>query len=441
MRRERWATSLTLGVGLCAVFFVNRREIGAGDTVPATLMPIAIWRSDGLALNRFAAVMWPTGLPWYVAEKHGQIVSRYPLAPGVLAVPLVAPQIMVLDRVRPGWEQTSPYVYAAFMAKNAAALCAALTGVVIYQLLRQLGLHRVALLATLIATLGSTLWVLASQALWQHAPAALALSLTVALLLRTDAGPLRLFTAGVAAAVVVAVRPQNLALVLPVAAWVAWRYRRAALWFLPAPLVLGAAVVGANYWYFGTASGGYREIEPLALPSHNIAGYWTTDIVGGAAGTLFSPSRGLFVFSPWTALALASLPATYARIAARPLLRVVLWSLVPFFLMLSSYAAWWGGWSWGPRYCTDALPVFAVMLAFALDWSRKRCRPMFAALVVTGVFSVAIEMIGAFYFPSTWNAQPADINLAHERLWDWSDTELSRCLREGPKKPYWLTSP
>ena len=86
LQRERWLTSIGLGIGLFAVYWGNLREIGAGDTLPATLLPTAIWRGDGLALNRFAS-LWAGNLPWYVVEKRGQIVSCYPLTPGLLAVP------------------------------------------------------------------------------------------------------------------------------------------------------------------------------------------------------------------------------------------------------------------------------------------------------------------------------------------------------------------
>jgi hypothetical protein len=273
----------------------------------------------------------------------------------------VVPQIVLLDYRRPDWEQAAPFFYTSHMAKNGAAFLVALTGVVIYQLLRWLGLGRVALLATVIAALGSSLWATASQALWQHGPAALALSLTLALLLPPGAGRSRLFLAGLAAALVAAARPQNIVLVLPIAAWVAWRYRRDALWFLPAPIALGAAVVGINYWYFGTAGGGYNEIEPLAL-TRTTSPATDDRRVRGPPNAARSEPRALRI-QPWTALALASLPATHRRIAQWPLLRVALWSLVPFFLFLSMFAAWWGGWSFGPRYCTDVIPLFAILPA------------------------------------------------------------------------------
>lgn len=433
MRRGRWGTSVLLGVALFVVYCANGREIGAGDTIPATLLPVAILRGDGLALNRFAG-LWGSDLPWYVTTKRGQIVSRYPLAPALLALPLTLPQLAVLDLMHPGWEQQAPLQYAALMAKHSAALLAALTGVALFQVLCMLGLGRVALLTTVIACLGSTLWTVGSQALWQHGPAALALAVVLALLLPAGAGRVRLLLAGAATGIIFSVRPQNIVLALPIAAWVVWRYRRHAVWFLPPPFLLGAAVVAINYWYFGTASGGYREIEPLALESHKISGYWTADLIGGAAGTFFSPSHGLFIFSPWTALALACLPATRDRIAGWPIVRIAVWSLVPFFILLSAFATWWAGWSFGPRYCTDVIPLFAVLLGFALDWSRQRFRPAFAAFLAAGVFSIGIEVLGAFCFPSSWNAQPIDVNRAHQRLWDWRDSELTRCLRECPHR-------
>jgi hypothetical protein len=47
------------------------------------------------------------------------------------------------------------------------------------------------------------------------------------------------------------------------------------------------------------------------------------------------------------------------------------------------------------------------------------------------IVAIAIQVIGACFYPSTWNLEPLNVDLHHERLWDWRDTELSRCLREG----------
>jgi hypothetical protein len=54
---------------------------------------------------------------------------------------------------------------------------------------------------------------------------------------------------------------------------------------------------------------------------------------------------------------------------------------------------------------------------------------------VTIAFSIAVQVVGAFCYPSTWNGQPRSVDLNHERLWDWRDTELSRCLIEALQRP------
>src|SRR4051812_41227539 len=91
-RRRQWATAAALWVGLFGVYASNGREIGASDTIPSVLLPISILRGDGVHLDRFRHI-WPTDLPYYVADKGGEIVSRYPLGPPLLALPFTAPQL------------------------------------------------------------------------------------------------------------------------------------------------------------------------------------------------------------------------------------------------------------------------------------------------------------------------------------------------------------
>jgi hypothetical protein len=423
-----------LGCALFAVYSINGRQIGVGDTLPNLLLPVALLRGDGVALDRFAD-RWKGKLPYCVTIKRGQIVSRYPLAPALLNVPLTLPQLALVDAIRPQWETHTLDPVLSLMGKNSAAALVALSGVATYQLLLALGLGQFSLLAALIAGLGSTLWVVASQSPWQHGPAALFLALTLLVLVPVPMRRWRSSVAGLCAALVVACRPQDLVLVLPIAIWVVRQYGRGAAWFFVFPLLVGAAIAGVNVWYFGTPLGGYAELADFRLPSHDAARFWTTEPLYSAAGTLFSPSRGLFVYMPWTALALAALPATYRRIATWSLLRAALWSLVLFFALLCGMRAWWAGWTFGPRYWTDAVPLFAILVGFALEWSWRRSRSFCALLLAAAAFSVGVEAIGAVYYPSTWNQQLLDEDTLHHSLWNWHDTELARCLHEGPHRP------
>jgi hypothetical protein len=192
------------------------------------------------------------------------------------------------------------------------------------------------------------------------------------------------------------------------------KLRRAAL-----PAVI-AACLGSDLW----------TVRSQAAWQHGPAGF-------SLFGTLFSPNRGLLVFSPWVAVALATLamPAVRQRLAAHSLICVLLASLVPYLLMLSKYSVWWGGHSFGPRYSTDAIPLFAILFAFGLEGALTRSRALGPISVIAVVFSIAVQIIGAFCYPSTWNSAPLNVDLNHNRLWDWRDSELSRCLIESYKPP------
>ena len=75
-----------------------------------------------------------------------------------------------------------------------------------------------------------------------------------------------------------------------------------------------------------------------------------------------------------------------------------------------------------------------LVLGLALASAKVRCRPVFAASVALIAISIGVQFLGAAVYPSGWNVDPQDIDRAPQRLWDWSDSELSRCI--AVSKPY-----
>ena len=428
--------SVVLGIAVALVYLANGREIGAFDTIPTTLLPLSIMRGDGLRLDRFRPLflrVWGTPRPVFVTESAGHLISSYPVAPALVALPLVAPQILAMDGARPTWDRDPIHVYeeSRRMGKRAAAVLSALVAVALHRLLVGLGLGRVAIPSVLATALGSSLWSVASQAQWQHGSAALFLTLTMLLFHSPSVSRGRMMMGGLTTALLVAARSIDLIFALFVLAWVARTHGRELAWFLAAPVVLGLVLVGSNLYYFGGLAGGQDQIERQHSRLHGVAGPWSGNLTEGMLGTLVSPSRGLFVYSPWVALAVVMAPAAVNKLAPGSLVRWLLLALVPYLFVLSKYAVWWAGGSFGPRYWTDALPLFGILLACGLDWARGHSRALVALFAVTILVSVAIHAIGAFCYPSTWNFYPTDIDLDHERLWDWRDTELSRGLQES----------
>jgi hypothetical protein len=431
------AISLTIGIGLFLTYIANGREIGAGDTVPAKLLALAICRGDGPFLDRFDSVLrTPEGrVPGWAQEARGHVLSRYPVGPALLAAPFVWPQCVVHDLASSGEDLASPDVryFRARTAKLAAAAIMALAFALLYHVLCGLGLERMALPAVLIAALGSDCWAVASQSLWQHGPAVLCLTAAVLLLHPRHPSRLRFALAGLALALLVACRPLDVVFAAICAIWVTAHFpRRNRLAFFTPAMIAAFALSAYNVWYFGSLNGGYAQVEAQHLSMHGVKGSWTGSFWMGAAGTLFSPSHGLFVFSPWIAVALVILPVSGRFLERRSLALWLLWGLVPYFILLSKYSCWWGGWSFGPRFWIDATPQFTIALAVGLQWAWTRCRILLIPLAAAVAAAVAIQLIGVVCFPSSWQMNPTNADRRHERLWDWRDSELTRCLREGP---------
>jgi hypothetical protein len=439
--RPGWLASVVLGALLLFVYLINGRELGTDDTFSATLLPLNILRGEGIYLERkyYPKDMKPSEIPytWIWSRRH--LVPLYPVAPALVALPLVAPQIAVRDFVRPGWDR-HPLLAASesrVMVKRSMALLVALTGVILYRVLLLLELRRAALPAVLAACLGSDLWTVASQAAWQHGPAALSLIAAIALLLPQPMSRRRLTLAGLAATSLVACRLMDIVFAVAIVAWLVWNDRRALRWFLPAPILGGLGLLTYNFWFFGSIVGGQAQIEQRHTAFHGVTGVWSSNLLDGFYGTLFCPNRGLLVFSPWVAVALATLavPSVRRKLAAHSLISMLIASLIPYLLILSKYSVWWGGHCFGPRYWTDAIPLFAILLAIGLEGALARPRALALISAITIVFSIAVQIVGAFCFPSTWNSRPANVDLNHNRLWDWRDTELSRCLIESFRPP------
>lgn len=455
MRRD--PTWILLGLGLWLTYTANHRSIGAGDVVPATLLPVSLLRGDGPVLDRFDAVLRTADgrLPGYVEEARGHIVSRYPIGPALIAAPLVAPQLLWLDAVDPGWEHDRSRVrpLAQWMGKNAAAALGALTSVMLWTLLRRQGFGGVALPAVLIVGLGSDAAAVAAQAPWQHGPATLALAAAL-LGLAPSGSTARRALAGLATAMMVVCRPIDLVYAAALALWVLRHDDRPRRWaYFAAAGLVAIALAAYHLWFFDTLTGGYAAIEKMHPWAHGTRGTWTAPFWEGASGTLFSPSHGLFVYCPWVPLALGGwMLARRRSVEARPasptiggaitgadrsLETYLMASLLPSFVLLAKYSCWWGGHCFGPRFWIDANPILTVALAAALRWGVARCRPFLVALAVAAAWSIVLQVLGLLCYPSTWHGSPRNADRHHERLWDWYDSEPTRCLSEGVRPRAW----
>ncbi len=127
-----------------------------------------------------------------------------------------------------------------------------------------------------------------------------------------------------------------------------------------------AAVGGAPFVILALAYNWIRWGSPLATGyGPYLDAYFGGSIYDGAWGTLLSPNKSAFLYSPPLVLAAFGLPAA---IRAKPKLGLALLALVvPPFLVACTYRSWSGDYAWGPRLFIYAVPPLLVGLAWFVD--------------------------------------------------------------------------
>lgn len=421
----RRRTLLILFLAAFAVYNANLQRIASGDTVPASFLPFSLLLDGSLSLQRFYPFVLERHLQHARAFhlKDGRPYSGYPVAAPLLVTPLYVPAA-ILAKAQ-DWPTPRLALVAAVLEKISASLVAAVSVLLFYLLASRLTAPRYALLATLAYAFATSTWSISSQALWQHGPGQLAILAALYWLNewqdRRRAVPLLL--CGLACGVAAAVRPTNALLLfaVTVALLLAQELRR--LWLLwAAPLVIGTLVLAYNLHVFANPLGAYGD-GFTGLP-------WD-----GLAGLLFSPARGLFVYTPLSFFCIAGalLWRKSGRSLKSPVYVASLLFIAGSLAVLSKWSIWWGGHCYGPRLLTEATTCLALLLIPALEYADSK--PVWrVALAAALVFSIGIQSVGAFFYPgSLWDEKPVAVGDNPARLWDWRDNPVFGSLSAGPR--------
>jgi len=384
---------------------------GGLECVPADGPPLHYGEADGCA-----------GGHWY---------NMYPLAVSLFALPIVAIEKLVVavfgglvPRTGPLFSQPAVTAFFSgdFVAGHALAelWCASTFGAVAvwlqYQTAALFLSARMAAAYALLFAFGTPEWSIGSRNLFQHGLVVLLLSATIYLLLRAREDPSWVRYAAVPLALSFAVRPWNGISVAVLTVFVAVHYRRQFL-----PFLLWASPVAALYFAYGLAVRHawfplyISRTRPEELP-------WRQ----GLAMHLFSPSRGIFLFTPIALVAVIGMVLAVRRHWAFPLAPYLALIAVLHVALLSRY---WPGSGYGPRFFADISHLIALFLIPAfLYWQTLRGAPRTVAAAVFLVFAawgVFTNGRGATSVAAQqWDLTPVQPGHRMERVWDWHDPQF-----------------
>lgn len=424
MGNHRW-----LAVGLSAFFFLvynaNGREIPSADSQAAKFAAVTLARRHMLTLDaRVGRVPQYAERLAFQQDREGRWRNAYPLPPvleaAAVATVLRSARVVHLD---------APLAPST-VAKLTASLVASLASVLAFLVARRF-CGPVAATATAIGFgLGTGIWPVASQTLWQHATVIWSTMAAIWLWTRKDGlrGVPQYAVIGVLLGWAVSARPQTGPMIGILACGILLRASRKERVACLLAFLLPVAVFAAlNVRWFGHVFGTVSQFERVSLEVHRVRHTWHWP-GPGMAGLLVSPSRGLLIFSPIVLIVLAA----RASPAERGILRWTAAAAAAQFLVYSSFSVWWGGYTYGPRYVLDVLP--ALVPAAALGMSRLAhahgsVRALAGALLLWSVLTAAT---GAFCYPHDgWNTDPESVDRAHGRLWVVRDSQILRCWSRG----------
>jgi len=271
---------------------------------------------------------------------------------------------------------------------------------------------------TLGAAFGTPIWSSASRSLWPQTWAVLLTAAAIWILLTGSVRPVLL---GTLLAWSCLARPQVIPDVAIITGYTLLRYGRRFLWrYVAAGLCWTIPVCALMLFFTGSAFSAYYNPAMLDFPRD----FWRR-----LYGVLLSPSRGLFVFSPITLLPLYLTIRYWKVLPDRHLATLALVVIGMHLVMVSSWAVWWGGASYGPRLLLEVVPWFVLLAilgvsSFVQDSSLAFWRrSMTVSISVLALLvSIATNAPGALVRNSIdWkHLDPDHLQV----LWDWNDPQF-----------------
>ena len=126
---------LLLFFGVVFIYSLNGRALTAGDTIPASYLPLSLLHEFDFDLDEFP-FLYEGEMPWFLQRINGRIVSAYPPWAGVLAIPVY------LLPVIGGLSAQSAWIHD--LEKLSATLITALSVVLLLSTMRRLTNEKIA---------------------------------------------------------------------------------------------------------------------------------------------------------------------------------------------------------------------------------------------------------------------------------------------------------
>jgi len=397
---------LALFLLLFFVFNVNLKDYSCGDTLPVKHLPVSLLDDLDFELSEYYHLK---GVYGHGFMKRGRrVYSAFPVGMALLSIPFYIPFFLL--------GLTSQSVFIHMAGKIAVSFFSALSAVYVYRLL-EAGLSKPdSVMISVAYGVGTTLWSISSQDMYQHAGTQLFLAGFIYYLVKSRVNQGNIKWAGFSLGLAYFIR-YSVIIFTPIFIVYVWiQHRKKLPVFLASmafPIILITVI---NLSIYGHVLGPYERNLGEGIWRFKPASF---------LGLLFSPSRGLLVYSPFLVFSLSGVKKALDE--KNLLYTSFIIAILVHTLFFSFFHNWYGGHTWGPRMMSETLPFLMALLGLGYPQIKSR-RTFFYLFILFVSLSVFIHFLGAFSYDGGWNTS----RKLPEKVWSIKDSQILYYLK-NPK--------
>lgn len=412
---------------------INLKYPESGDNLPVRYIPFSIIKEFNFDLDEYYSHFmkkYPSlvhnlnnkDVPYYLIYTGEHYVHTQGPGAGILSLPIFLFSLIFFNF-------TPDSRIAFFLTKFTASLLIASSAVFLYAGLKQIAKEKIAFYIALIYSLCSCVWSISSQQMWQHTGSEFFLAMSIYFLIKGLKQRKFVAYSGFSLASAVVTRPTNGIVFIILSIYILHKYRDQILKFIVYATAPTLFLIWYNHHYFGSIFiFGQLIYGPIcALIKRGTPYLWSTPFVEGLSGLMFSPSRGLLVYSPVFMFSFLGIIYTWRR-RNNLLQRYLSIAFLSLLVIACKWFSWWGGHTFGYRPIVDTM-VFLCIFFIPIFERINKNKILKSIFVILVLFSFCIQLIGAFLYNDEWNSAP-DIDHNQERLWSWTDNQIVYYVRK-----------
>ena len=370
------------------LFMITMKAIPVSDTQANDYMP---WLMIQKHTINFDCVTGSTTDYMYYPNPNGHFYSVFPPGTAVASLPVyLIPSLFIKQPTR---------LWMWMLGKTSASLMMALACMFIFLIAKKLFDRKIAIIATAIFALGTGVFAMASQMLLTFTGAILFLTMGCYFLVSGNDKTWYVIIAGFSFAFAGLCQLVCFVFLLLFGIYISAEKFKAVFWYalgaMPV-IILGAIYNSVAYrapWRTGEflstsffLSGKWDVKVPLSK-------MWATPILKGLVNNLFSPSRGLLVFSPILVFAFLGLWVAWKQ---KGRLTFLLYGFAGCCITTLLASTWYdlsGGNCFGYRITLSVIPFLVLLVAASLP-TVFRNRALKVLLVCFFAFSIFVQSVG-----------------------------------------------